>query len=104
MEQGSGAARGIRTPDPRITNAVLYRLSYCGVKCASLIPGGGWIGKQGGQRRNSALPPLAGRLGWGPACSELGAGPLPASFARVPPRIRLRPAGFGGQARRREKI
>jgi hypothetical protein len=25
-----GAAEGIRTPDPRITNAVLYRLSYRG--------------------------------------------------------------------------
>ena len=28
---GIGAAEGIRTPDPRITNAVLYRLSYRGV-------------------------------------------------------------------------
>ena len=26
----NGAAGGIRTPDPRITNAMLYRLSYCG--------------------------------------------------------------------------
>ena len=26
----NGAARGTRTPDPRITNAMLYRLSYCG--------------------------------------------------------------------------
>jgi hypothetical protein len=26
----NGAARGIRTPDPIITNDVLYRLSYCG--------------------------------------------------------------------------
>jgi hypothetical protein len=25
-----GAARGIRTPDPIITNDVLYQLSYCG--------------------------------------------------------------------------
>jgi len=25
-----GAARGTRTPDPIITNDVLYRLSYCG--------------------------------------------------------------------------
>jgi hypothetical protein len=25
-----GAAEGIRTPDPRITNAVLYQLSYRG--------------------------------------------------------------------------
>jgi hypothetical protein len=27
-----GAARGIRTPDPIITNDVLYRLSYCGFR------------------------------------------------------------------------
>jgi hypothetical protein len=26
----TGAAEGIRTPDPRITNALLYRLSYRG--------------------------------------------------------------------------
>ena len=26
-----GAARGTRTPDPRITNAMLYQLSYCGI-------------------------------------------------------------------------
>ena len=26
----AGAARGIRTPDPIITNDVLYQLSYCG--------------------------------------------------------------------------
>jgi hypothetical protein len=25
-----GAAKRIRTPDPRITNALLYQLSYCG--------------------------------------------------------------------------
>jgi hypothetical protein len=30
-----GAARGIRTPDPIITNDVLYQLSYCGVGAAS---------------------------------------------------------------------
>src|SRR5947209_8214951 len=29
----AGAARGIRTPDPIITNDVLYRLSYCGFRC-----------------------------------------------------------------------
>jgi hypothetical protein len=28
--EGNGAARGIRTPDPIITNDVLYQLSYCG--------------------------------------------------------------------------
>ena len=30
LGKDSGAARGIRTPDPVITNDVLYRLSYCG--------------------------------------------------------------------------
>jgi hypothetical protein len=30
----AGAARGIRTPDPIITNDVLYQLSYCGlIRC-----------------------------------------------------------------------
>ena len=28
--RGSGAAGGTRTPDPIITNDVLYHLSYCG--------------------------------------------------------------------------
>jgi hypothetical protein len=36
MERDSGAAEGIRTPDPRITNAVLYRLSYRGYSLRSL--------------------------------------------------------------------
>ena len=31
IQQIPGAAEGIRTPDPRITNAVLYRLSYGGL-------------------------------------------------------------------------
>src|SRR5882724_9124960 len=31
LEVGDGAAKRIRTPDPRITNALLYQLSYCGV-------------------------------------------------------------------------
>jgi hypothetical protein len=30
MELNNGAAEGIRTPDPRITNALLYQLSYRG--------------------------------------------------------------------------
>ncbi len=33
--QKSGAARGNRTPDPIITNDVLYQLSYCGEKVGS---------------------------------------------------------------------
>ena len=31
MKAQNGAAEGIRTPDPRITNAVLYQLSYRGI-------------------------------------------------------------------------
>lgn len=31
MRGRNGAARGIRTPDPLITNEVLYQLSYCGI-------------------------------------------------------------------------
>src|ERR1700757_1050886 len=46
----NGAARGIRTPDPVITNDVLYRLSYCGGPCGKnachLISGAGRIGKE----------------------------------------------------------
>jgi hypothetical protein len=32
-----GAARGIRTPDPIITNDVLYRLSYCGLRAGEVL-------------------------------------------------------------------
>ena len=31
----AGAARGTRTPDPVITNDVLYQLSYCGGPCSA---------------------------------------------------------------------
>jgi hypothetical protein len=31
LGSSNGAAKRIRTPDPRITNALLYQLSYCGV-------------------------------------------------------------------------
>jgi hypothetical protein len=30
FNRNAGAARGTRTPDPVITNDVLYQLSYCG--------------------------------------------------------------------------
>jgi hypothetical protein len=35
----NGAAEGTRTPDPRITNAMLYHLSYCGAgaKCTGFL-------------------------------------------------------------------
>lgn len=49
----NGAARGTRTPDPLITNEMLYRLSYCGDRRAvdgpaadaGLLHGGARIGK-----------------------------------------------------------
>ena len=31
LKGNCGAARGIRTSDPLITNEVLYQLSYCGI-------------------------------------------------------------------------
>ena len=37
----SGAARGIRTPDPVITNDVLYQLSYCGEPARARLRAGG---------------------------------------------------------------
>src|SRR5215469_14095579 len=44
---GGGAAGGIRTPDPIITNDVLYRLSYCGWRRYVSDSGGrpGWQAK-----------------------------------------------------------
>lgn len=35
LSKGNGAAEGTRTPDPIITNDVLYQLSYCGLTRAS---------------------------------------------------------------------
>ena len=50
--RNNGAARGIRTPDPLITNEVLYQLSYCGADrparpavSGALIPAERWLGK-----------------------------------------------------------
>ncbi len=36
MMKADGAAEGTRTPDPNITNVVLYQLSYCGVPMVRL--------------------------------------------------------------------
>ena len=38
--RGTGAARGIRTPDPVITNDVLYQLSYCGEPARARLKAG----------------------------------------------------------------
>lgn len=59
----SGAARGTRTPDPVITNDVLYQLSYCGepfgngLTARHLISGITPIGKE-----NAAIEPHTGYL------------------------------------------
>jgi hypothetical protein len=76
-----GAARGIRTPDPVITNDVLYRLSYCGEPESSVDAfgngrktpapdighGPNWQGKRGPPGRSAApagqKPAPAARLG-----------------------------------------
>jgi hypothetical protein len=64
-DQKFGAARGIRTPDPVITNDVLYRLSYCGETAVSDIGCGlPWQGKRAGdavlfEEPPQALPPFA---------------------------------------------
>ena len=54
-KNGNGAARGIRTPDPLITNEVLYQLSYCGIANVAI-------------REGDLLPPRLplgkGRKGW----------------------------------------
>src|SRR5215211_575747 len=59
-----GAARGIRTPDPIITNDVLYQLSYCGNAGRFEIAAGRWIRKQGachpGAAARSAAAPTPG--------------------------------------------
>ncbi len=41
----SGAAEGTRTPDPIITNDVLYQLSYSGILLAAAIQARGGLGK-----------------------------------------------------------
>ena len=43
--KGSGAAEGTRTPDPIITNDVLYQLSYSGILLAAAIQGRWGLGK-----------------------------------------------------------
>ena len=39
-EGGNGAAEVTRTPDPRITNALLYQLSYSGAVALWRVPDG----------------------------------------------------------------
>src|ERR671912_432545 len=76
-KDGNGAARGIRTPDPLITNEVLYQLSYCGIangaiREAALLPPRLPLGK-GGTARNCPTRPKK-RCGARP--------PLPSASAR----------------------
>ncbi len=44
-DQKDGAAEGTRTPDPIITNDVLYQLSYSGILLALAIQARGGLGK-----------------------------------------------------------
>ena len=43
MKSGNGAAEGTRTPDPIITNDVLYQLSYTGIFHVLLGTGRGGV-------------------------------------------------------------
>ena len=54
-----GAARGIRTPDPIITNDVLYQLSYCGFSSARRLMR---PTPRGGNRLHEAAPSGRRRL------------------------------------------
>ena len=56
--EGYGAARGNRTPDPIITNDVLYQLSYCGAHARALRSAGA-----GGIYAISDATGNSGRLG-----------------------------------------
>ena len=55
-----GAAEGTRTPDPIITNDVLYQLSYCGVP-RGLAPSGAGE-KGGGEIRGAGARALCARV------------------------------------------
>jgi hypothetical protein len=48
-----GAAKRIRTPDPRITNALLYQLSYCGID----LKRGGILPRRITRCKTAAMPP-----------------------------------------------
>ena len=54
-----GAARGTRTPDPVITNDVLYQLSYCGFKDLAAIGAGGRCGLGAAAKRSLEAAHLA---------------------------------------------
>ena len=70
----NGAAREIRTPDPLITNEVLYQLSYCGVavvrpeRPAHSLKPGAWQGTRASAalRRRGCAAPAGWRPGRGP--------------------------------------
>ena len=80
-----GAARGIRTPDPIITNDVLYRLSYCGPG-AVITPGWGHC-KQG-------LELSADRRRGRETSRTASATSLPVSAQAWCPRLRSRATGW----------
>jgi hypothetical protein len=99
----AGAARGIRTPDPVITNDVLYQLSYCGGPCgasakvaetlAHLISGTAPVCKN----REPGKARKAG--GFGRKTCRIGPAPRsPAPARQEPaPAASLAPCGVGGE-------
>jgi hypothetical protein len=67
-----GAADRIRTYDPRITNAVLYRLSYCGAETGYIPLRPDWA-RAGGGEHWEGIPTDAGN--WGPNSKKLSEEP-----------------------------
>ena len=63
IDRLNGAAEGTRTPDPIITNDVLYQLSYCGA---------------------------GGNIVFSPPACKVGAGPLVAELVWRPVSLALR--------------
>src|SRR4029078_13134418 len=79
-----GAARGIRTPDPVITNDVLYRLSYCGLLCQSRTLGSPAVAARPESVLSSCYGSLSSqpnRLSWGRVQDVAGVTPPPHAFS-----------------------
>ncbi len=80
----AGAARGIRTPDPVITNDVLYQLSYCGEPCGAPGQTGNAPAPDIGQRAALQEPASPGLLSIRRSLTNFGPVlPLAAGFSAL---------------------
>ncbi len=102
LKEISGAARGIRTPDPIITNDVLYQLSYCGDGVVNSGIGPPWQARtERSDARGCAIGGEAGQMAPGPGAvaARLAAG-MPSAQARgaeTAPRVTGRRGGLGAK-------